>query len=240
MSEAEQREFEPIVAEDGSITIRSPVADELGQDFIAYYDRRRTTASHPSISPVDSAAIQGTKPSDVSDAGQLIKHSPSFAVLDEAQRILQRAWKSLTQLVSDRGSDLEPLPAITSSPVSGGGGGGAITASAGGDATFSELHTTTSSTPPAAVPSASSLSDKVSNADAEGGNHRLLPVLHQLPCPHNLFQPLLFLLLHMGIPISLLKLHSFQHLDGASSRGLITQANLRAGVLWRCETVFSK
>ena len=190
MSEAEQREFEPIVAEDGSITIRSPVADELGQEFIAYYDQRKTMASHPSISPVDSAAIQGTKPSDVSDAGQLRERSPSFAVLDEAQRILQRAWTSLTQLVSDRGSDFEPLPVIPSSPVSG-GGVSAITASVGGDAVFSEPHTTTSSTPPATVQhprhELTVLMPVLRVETVVQKYHQLLLFFHQLLCPYYLF-----------------------------------------------------
>ena len=171
MSESEQREFEPIVEDDGSITIRSPVAKELGQDFIAYYDQRRTHKSHPSISPIDSATVSGTSLSNISskfsDGEMQRQKSPAFAVLDEAQQILQRAWQSLTQLVSERESDLDPLSTIASSTILG-GGGGATTASISGGATESEHSEITSSAPPATVPS--TLSEEVSDASAGDGD----------------------------------------------------------------------
>ena len=119
MSEAQRRSFQPINHADGSIEMRSPVAAELDQNFPAYFDKRRSSLeSHPSIATIDPTAIDGTSSS--TPGPQSHPRSGSIAVLDDAQRILQRAWEAILSLITARGQDIEQLSDGTVDSVSGG------------------------------------------------------------------------------------------------------------------------
>ena len=123
MSEATQRSFEPVTDAEGNITMRSPLAQELQQDCLAFYDQRRLEP-HPSISTIDPLAVHGTAISSSSSSSSLLsssstglphrQHSPSSEVLNDVQAILQRAWGAVLKLVTDRGEVLESYTAAAS------------------------------------------------------------------------------------------------------------------------------